>query len=78
MNDLDNKEQRSNSPVRLWAGQGTGDPCSYCGKPIDPSDLEYEVRAQEPEPVFAAADSPRKFHLRCLDQWLNDPSPKGA
>jgi len=49
-------------PTRFWGGFGTGQPCSLCRKPIQPDEIEYEVRI---EAVVQAL----QFHRVCLYAW---------
>lgn len=47
-------------PKTVWAGQGSGEPCSLCDRPIDKTEMEYELDI----PV-ARANSVVRLHLRC-------------
>jgi methionyl-tRNA synthetase len=47
--------------LRVWAGRGTGEICSGCGKPIEPSEVEYEVEV--------SSDSSLRFHMSCHDAF---------
>jgi hypothetical protein len=54
-------------PGRTWGGNGSGQPCSLCGKYIHPNDVEYE---------FEMSDGARRksyhfyrFHLMCRWAW---------
>jgi hypothetical protein len=33
----------SRLPSRRWGGRGTGDPCTLCGKPVEPSEVGFEI-----------------------------------
>jgi hypothetical protein len=48
-------------PARTWAGFGTGDQCSVCGQPIQPSQTEYELRYDNRAPL--------RFHVVCHSLW---------
>jgi hypothetical protein len=47
--------------IRMFGGYGTGAPCSGCGLPIRPTDVEYEL-------VFADERS-FVFHPTCANLW---------
>jgi len=49
-------------PEALYGGPGTGEPCTACGEPIYPIQIEYE---------FAYADGRRilRLHLECAGLW---------
>ena len=49
------------APKAIWGGNGGGDPCALCGKPITPKDVEYEMQ----DPV----DRVFLFHIRCHALW---------
>jgi hypothetical protein len=50
-------------PVRVWAGNGTGAPCSFCGCCIQPHELEYEIELSPPTERIL------RFHFRCYRSW---------
>src|SRR6185312_8901600 len=50
------------SPESIWAGPGSGLPCSVCGDPIQSNQVEYEMS------LTSGADSVR-FHLPCHTVW---------
>ena len=50
-------------PKAVWAGQGSGQPCSLCDQSIAPTETEYELDA--PERVNGIV----RLHLRCHDLW---------
>jgi DNA repair exonuclease SbcCD ATPase subunit len=50
-------------PKAIWAGLGTGEPCSLCDRPVDPTEVEYEINAQ------GGIQSTLRFHLRCHALW---------
>ncbi len=52
-------------PRFVWAGPGTGEPCSLCARVVDPLDMEYEFKA----PVGDGTESTFRFHLRCHALW---------
>jgi len=51
-------------PNTVWAGQGSGEPCSLCDRTIDKSEMEYELDAPAPR-----ANSVVRLHLRCHTLW---------
>ncbi len=51
-------------PEHLWAGQGTGLPCSLCDQPIRSDEIEYEF-----ESPVSGAEKTYRFHLRCHAMW---------
>jgi hypothetical protein len=51
----------SGVPKSLNAGRGTGEPCSLCGRVIEPEQVEYEV-TEWGGMMF-------RFHLRCHAIW---------
>ena len=56
-------EQRSlpsHVPKTIWAGQGSGEPCSLCDRRIDKTETEYELAVPH-----AGAEVLVRFHLRC-------------
>jgi hypothetical protein len=61
---------------RFWDGFGAGVPCALCDKPIQPEDIEYDVK-----PIDAAVQTLR-FHKVCHSAWqlecdrLNRQSPR--
>ena len=67
-------ELPSAKPDKVWAGKGTGQPCSACGAPIAADDIEYEV-------VFLRAEAAMRLHRNCLaiwDQQRTDLPPSGG
>ena len=53
------------APKSIWAGRGSGEPCSLCGKAIDRTEVEYEFEA----PGDDRTRGPFRFHLRCHALW---------
>jgi hypothetical protein len=49
------------TPEHTWAGQGTGRPCHQCGRPIQPSEIEYEVELDSGKIL--------RFHFACQQAW---------
>jgi len=54
-------------PDRTWGGHGVNAPCSVCGLPVTPQQIEFEIQ-------FARdGDNPGldKFHvhIRCFAAW---------
>lgn len=52
-------------PKSIWAGQGTGKPCSLCDRPVAQTEMEYELN----DPRNDAARTTIRFHLRCHALW---------
>jgi hypothetical protein len=50
----------AHAPLRTWAGQGTGQRCHLCGRPIGAGEIEYEVEN---------AGRHLRFHFRCQQAW---------
>ncbi len=48
-------------PSQMWAGDGRGEPCDACDRPITSADIEYEVIVL-PDRMF-------RFHQPCFDAW---------
>jgi hypothetical protein len=51
-------------PLNVWAGRGSGEPCSLCDQPVPPGEIEYEID----NPAAGDARSYR-FHMRCHAMW---------
>jgi len=49
------------APVKLWAGNGRGDPCTACEQPILKSQVEYE-------PAYDGR-APIRLHIGCHGLW---------
>lgn len=54
-------------PERTWGGTGSGCPCTICGQPVTPAEVEIELE-------FAGDDGGRTgdgfhVHVRCLSAW---------
>jgi hypothetical protein len=56
-------------PLKVWAGRGSGRPCTYCQQPISVGEVEYEVAAQDGSPGSHEEASALRFHLGCHDAW---------
>jgi hypothetical protein len=50
--------------VRIWAGNGTGATCSFCGHSIQAHEIEYEVELSP-----ASTGPSLRFHFRCHRAW---------
>ena len=50
------------APIKLWAGIGTGEPCSGCEQPILESEPEYEPQYDDVHPAI-------RFHAGCHNVW---------
>lgn len=58
------------APRFIWAGRGSGGPCSLCAKPLEAGEIEYEVQ-DGPDQAF-------RFHLRCHAIWQLALPPSAA
>jgi hypothetical protein len=47
-------------PHRTWGGNGSGEPCSLCGKHVRLSDIEYELEVGD-----GAHPETYRFHFMC-------------
>jgi hypothetical protein len=52
------------APASIWAGRGSGEPCSLCDRTIGKTEMEYELDA----PATRAKRVVR-LHLRCHALW---------
>jgi hypothetical protein len=52
------------APVKLWAGQGSGQPCMICEQPILASEPEYETEYDDDDGRRAM-----RFHAGCHAVW---------
>jgi hypothetical protein len=50
------------APAKLWAGQGTGQPCTICEQPIQASEPEYETDYDDGRPAM-------RCHAGCHALW---------
>ena len=50
------------NPLKLWAGVGSGNPCSACDTPILQSQTEYEL-------LYWDDRAPVRFHIGCHGIW---------
>jgi len=50
--------------VRVWAGNGTGATCSFCGCCIQAHEIEYEIELSPP-----STERSLRFHFRCHRRW---------
>jgi hypothetical protein len=55
----------SEIPKKIWAGGGSGRPCSLCDDAIQRGEMEYEL----PEPDGTAGERTVRLHLRCHAVW---------
>jgi hypothetical protein len=51
-------------PHITWGGNGSGEPCSLCGKYIHPSDVEYELEISD-----SAHQTSYRLHFMCHAAW---------
>jgi hypothetical protein len=54
----------SQLPKCVWAGQGSGKPCSLCDQAIDKTETEYEL-----DVPAGRANAVVRLHLRCHTLW---------
>jgi len=47
-------------PASMWGGNGSGEICSVCGKPIGPQELEFE---------YPIGPKTLRFHRLCHGLW---------
>jgi len=52
-------------PRRMWGGRGSGAPCSACGKPVAPDEVEFELEYDD----AGLAPEPYRVHGRCFAAW---------
>jgi hypothetical protein len=52
------------APSKMWGGNGSGQCCSLCGKPIRPDEIEYEI-----EDGFQQNIRTYHFHFLCHAAW---------
>ena len=52
------------APKTIWAGQGSGEPCSLCDRKIDQTEMEYELDAPA-----NCRNVVIRLHLRCHALW---------
>jgi hypothetical protein len=55
-------------PSHMWAGQGTGEICALCDKPILADEVEFEAEYGD-EASGVGAELPIRFHLVCEAVW---------
>jgi hypothetical protein len=58
-----------NSPVKLWAGEGTGRICAACDEPILKSQVEYEPQYNDGAVI--------RFHAGCHGLWEAERCRRG-
>ena len=51
---------------RVWGGRGLGGPCSLCGAPVKPDEVELEI---ELAPNGAAGQQRHALHHPCFSAW---------
>lgn len=52
-----------NHVAGLWAGPGSGEPCTICGRVLTTEDTEYEFDRRPGANVV-------RLHRRCFDVWM--------
>ena len=60
---IDQRRLPDTPPQSIWGGYGTVEPCTLCGKPILPRDIEYELR-------YGTAQY--RLHFRCHAAWQSE------
>ena len=61
---------RRATPVRMWGGNGCGEPCDFCRVVVAASDIEYEVEARLDDTTVML-----HFHTRCHEAWRAGQDP---
>jgi hypothetical protein len=59
------KKLPTRRPDRTFGGAGSGAPCSVCGEPVTPGQMEMEVEYRH---EGARVDN-YHMHLRCFSAW---------
>lgn len=54
----------SQTPAQIWAGNGSGQPCALCRKPIQREEVEFEI-----EDRSDGAARTLRFHQVCESVW---------
>ncbi|PYO19610.1 MAG: hypothetical protein DMD85_18030 [Candidatus Rokuibacteriota bacterium] len=57
------------APVKLWAGNGRGEPCTACEQPILKSQAEYEPQYDGRAPI--------RLHVGCHGLWEAERRRRG-
>lgn len=55
-----NGELPAEPALRMWGGDGTERPCSLCGEPVQPGQIEFEVESDGRSLIF---------HMVCQSVW---------
>jgi hypothetical protein len=58
-------------PEKMWSAYGHDNPCSGCGEPIQPAQVEYEFR------MHADSDDVFRLHIGCVGMWLAELRRRG-
>lgn len=53
--------------MQVWAGPGSGQPCSLCGEPVEREEIEYEV-----EESARGALHTYRLHVPCHSLWYSE------
>jgi hypothetical protein len=56
------------APPKTWAGYGRGEPCSACGQPVFPAQVEYE---------FDDGGQTCRLHAGCHGLWAAECRRRG-
>ena len=57
------------SPVKMWAGNGRGAPCTACDEPILRAQVEYEPQYDGRAPI--------RLHVGCHGLWQDERRRRG-
>ena len=57
------------SPVKMWAGNGRGAPCTACDEPILRAQVEYEPQYDGRAPI--------RLHVGCHGLWQAERRRRG-
>jgi hypothetical protein len=63
---LTNEEMPCDDPETVWAGNGTGERCIACGRPIATTEVEYEVELSA---------RTYRLHCACYVIWEEECEP---
>lgn len=65
---LDTGALPNDAPLRLWPRNGSGNECSACAYPIQPTQTEFEPQWDDDRPIVV-------FHITCYGFWQAEWSP---
>jgi hypothetical protein len=61
-------------PNRTWGGNGVNAPCTICGTPVTPDQVEYEVQFAH-DGATPGLDK-YSLHIRCFAAWEMERTKK--